>query len=115
MPDGPPPYRQYAGLAFVILTYVGGIVGWSCAVQQVDSTAPPEAAAQVQALSVEDTPQATAAPAAVRLTSFRERRPSSGRVLNRFVSVLSPVPSHQPLTTSNGWADMDARAASVRR
>ena len=34
--NGSPRYRQYAGLALVIIAYVGGIIGWSCAVLQVD-------------------------------------------------------------------------------
>ncbi|MEF8940763.1 MAG: hypothetical protein V5A22_13035 [Salinivenus sp.] len=29
--------RQYVGLALVILTYLGGIVGWTWAVQTVDA------------------------------------------------------------------------------
>jgi hypothetical protein len=29
--------RQYVGLALVILTYIGGIVGWTWAVQTVDA------------------------------------------------------------------------------
>lgn len=33
--DGSHRYRQYAGLALVIIAYVGGIIGWSCAVLQV--------------------------------------------------------------------------------
>lgn len=36
MSDGPHPYRQYVGLALVIIAYVGGIIGWSCAVRQVE-------------------------------------------------------------------------------
>lgn len=34
--------RQYAGLALVILAYIGGIIGWSWAVQSVEAPdAPP--------------------------------------------------------------------------
>jgi hypothetical protein len=32
-------HRQYIGLAVVILTYLGGIVGWSWAVYTLDSPA----------------------------------------------------------------------------
>jgi hypothetical protein len=35
--DGPHPSRQYAGLALVVIAYVGGIIGWSCAVLDVSS------------------------------------------------------------------------------
>lgn len=35
--DGSHRYRQYAGLALVTIAYVGGIIGWSCAVLQVDA------------------------------------------------------------------------------
>ena len=34
-------HRQYIGLAVVILTYLGGIVGWSWAVYTLDSPADP--------------------------------------------------------------------------
>lgn len=37
VPDDTPRYRQYAGLALVIIAYVGGIIGWSCAVLQVEA------------------------------------------------------------------------------
>lgn len=36
MSDSNQRWRQYAGLAFVIVAYVGGIVGWSWAVFAVD-------------------------------------------------------------------------------
>jgi len=94
VPDGRPPYRQYAGLAFVILTYVGGIIGWSCAVQRVDPSSPPDGAAQVQAVSAGDKSQAAAAPAAVGLWSFQERPSPSGRALDRrFPCRLSCYPT----------------------
>lgn len=35
--DGPNPSRQYAGLALVLIAYVGGIIGWSCAVLNTSS------------------------------------------------------------------------------
>ncbi len=38
MADGPHPSRQYAGLALVLIAYVGGIIGWSCAVLDVSSS-----------------------------------------------------------------------------
>lgn len=31
MSDADSRYRQYAGLAFVLVAYVGGIIGWSWA------------------------------------------------------------------------------------
>ena len=37
MSDRPHRLRQYAGLALVIIAYVGGIIGWSCAVLEVDN------------------------------------------------------------------------------
>ena len=66
MADGPHPSRQYAGLALVLIAYVGGIVGWSCAVLDVSSSpssdtdtaqAPPSAFMQA-ALSEQRSPRA---------------------------------------------------------
>lgn len=37
MSDLPTRYRRYAGLAIVILVYLGGILGWSWAVTTVES------------------------------------------------------------------------------
>lgn len=113
MPDGRPPYRQYAGLAFVILTYVGGIIGWSCAAQQVESASPPNSSAQT--VSVDAAPPAASVPTAVDAWSSRARPAPDGRAQDR-LRLLSPlVPSHQTLTPPYGWSDVDARIASVRR
>ena len=35
--SSPRRYRQYAGLALVLLAYLGGILGWSWAVQTVET------------------------------------------------------------------------------
>ncbi len=116
MPDGRPPYRQYAGLAFVILTYVGGIIGWSCAVQQVESTPPPNGSAQVQAVSVGATPSAAVSVPTVFDNRPSPRRPVPGWRARDGLRLLSPlVSSHQTLTITNDRADVDARSASVRR
>jgi hypothetical protein len=40
-------HRQYIGLAVVIITYVGGIIGWSWAVYTLDQT--PDAPADTTA------------------------------------------------------------------
>lgn len=37
VPDSDQRYRQYAGLAVVIVAFVGGIVGWSWAALSVES------------------------------------------------------------------------------
>jgi hypothetical protein len=49
--DADSRYRQYAGLALIILIYVGGIVGWSWATLTVepDPTAPDTSQAHVEA------------------------------------------------------------------
>ncbi|WP_263787371.1 hypothetical protein [Salinibacter grassmerensis] len=95
MPDGRPPYRQYAGLAFVILTYVGGIIGWSCAVQQAEPASPPENSAQVQAVPFGSERWATPPPAAVDSGPPCERSSSSGHAPDRrSLSRLSYAPTN---------------------
>lgn len=37
MSDADSRYRQYAGLALIILAYIGGIIGWSWATLSIDS------------------------------------------------------------------------------
>jgi len=46
--SSPRRLRQYAGLALVILVYLGGILGWTWAVQTVES--PPAAPADTTAV-----------------------------------------------------------------
>lgn len=41
MPDVDSRTRQYAGLAFVIVAYLGGIIGWSWAALTVDPAPTP--------------------------------------------------------------------------
>ncbi|WP_146109987.1 hypothetical protein [Salinibacter sp. 10B] len=52
MSDSTRRYRQYVGLALVIITYVGGIIGWSWAAVTVEPTptAPDEAYTRVEPL-----------------------------------------------------------------
>lgn len=69
MADGPHPYRQYAGFALVLVAYVGGIIGWSCAVLNVSSP------------STSDADPAQASPPVFMRTTLEDQEspPSSGR------------------------------------
>jgi len=65
--------RQYVGLALVVLAYVGGIIGWTWAVQTVD---PPPSAPRDSTAVTAPAPGSTgpaAVPAAARSVSSPER------------------------------------------
>lgn len=64
MPDADSRYRQYAGLAFIILVYVAGLIGWSWATLTVE---PGPAAPDTTRTHVE-TPPAVSQPVANRET-----------------------------------------------
>ena len=87
MPDGPPPYRQYAGLALVILAYVGGILGWSWAVWQIESSSPPADSARAQAAHFRVAEAAVEAPPSPDST----RHATFERLLDRFVDAQGDV------------------------
>jgi len=53
-------YRQYAGLALVLLAYLGGILGWTWAVQTVET----DRSSPVDTTAVEATVPAPPGPAA---------------------------------------------------
>lgn len=65
MADGPHPFRQYAGLALVLIAYVGGIIGWSCAVLDVSSS------------PTSDTDTLQAHPSVFTQTALGEQMPSA--------------------------------------
>lgn len=87
MSDGPHKYRQMAGLALVVVVYLGGIVGWTCAVLDVETTGAsattrPEPSSHLQQFAVSE-------------TGFRESTPprhaSFTRLLERFVDTRGDV------------------------
>jgi len=64
--DGSRRYRQYAGLALVLIAYVGGIIGWSCAVVRVDAES--SGADSTQSVHQHETPPEAAAASSVPAT-----------------------------------------------
>lgn len=95
--DGPHPSRQYAGLALVLVAYVGGIVGWSCAVLNVSSP------------STSDAGPAQASPPVFMRTTLEEQGspPSSRQTLShaQFDRML------QMYVDAEGTVEYEARQA----
>lgn len=58
MSDSESRFRSYLGLALVIVAYVGGIIGWSCAALTVDSdNSAPDTAQVVLGPEEDDEPE----------------------------------------------------------
>lgn len=52
MVDDPHRFRRYAGLTLILIVYVGGIIGWSCAVLRVSPSPTVETSSNQSRLSV---------------------------------------------------------------
>jgi len=64
-------YRQYAGLALVLLAYVGGILAWTWAVQTVETDGAPAADTTAVETPAADPVSVPAAPVRPAATDFR--------------------------------------------
>jgi len=90
--DGPHPFRQYAGLALVLIAYVGGIIGWSCAVLNVSSAPTSSDADAARARALVLTQAAAGEPASPRWSSRHSvRHAQFDRVLRTFVDAEGQV------------------------
>ena len=116
--DRPHRLRQYAGLALVIIAYVGGIIGWSCAVLEVDnqssSAADTTQAHRTHAESLPvGAPRLVAPPIAQsppRVDARGERRPAPRRAQN---SVGGDPAAIVPLHRSTvDWDELACRTSS---
>lgn len=90
VPNAPHRYRQYAGLALVVVVYVGGIVGWSCAVADLRSSS----RSQVSPQSSQQTLRFQLAPRQRASAVFSERAPSASL---RRTAARSLASSSKPL------------------
>ena len=118
MSDRPHRLRQYAGLALVITAYVGGIIGWSCAVLKVENQ-PSSSADTTQAHRTHaeslllSAPRLVAPPIAQsppRIDTRRERRPVRKRAQDSVGGGPAVVVSlHRPTVD---WDELAHRTSS---
>lgn len=102
--DAPHPTRQYAGLALVVIAYVGGIIGWSCAVLNASSptTSGPEDNVKLEALHYP--PPASVVPSQkpgeARFDPLGLDTPPILRINAHYPSTVKPTDNHALITNS---------------